>query len=273
MKGNKTERYIKGEISKAQAPEAVWEKIKDKPILVYSDSGEGSKAYVKTRRGAAAAVAAALVIVAAAAAVNGGDIFKQPPIDAAKGSDRENALIASEEDTADNAASAPSVTEDGSAASAPLPSGTDSGLSMGVCVSCYMVFDHRLYTADCESGLTESDLGDKYTQMQNEHEVSVYSVKGVPLAESFAVKANGMIIRYDFLYSGVFEFGGEKYGIVDKGAYYYPEPQKGKYLGTAEGMKVYEFVGNDKAVLIDLNPVAAIDGDSDEFLYAAEKLS
>ena len=49
--------------------------------------------------------------------------------------------------------------------------------------------------------------------------------------------------------------------------------EKGNYIGEVNGMKVYEFVGNDKAVLIDLNRYVGIGGTTDEFLYVAELLN
>lgn len=272
MKRREIEKYMK-EAMKIDAPESVWERIKSEPILVYTDSNEQRRSCGKTHRRAAAFAAAAFVIIAAVAAINKGNVFQQPPIIGENSTDSGNSLFIADDDTTLSAAPIPGGTQGASTEDATSPSEIDLGSSMGVCIPYYMVLNHRLYSANCESGLIQTDLGDEYTEMQNEYEVTVYSIKGVPLDQSFAIKANGMIIRYNFIYNGEFEIDSEKYGIVDTQAYYYPEPQKGKYLGTVEGMKVYEFLGNDKAVLIDLNPIVAIDGGNDEFLYAAEKLS
>lgn len=273
MKRRKIEKYMK-DAMKIDAPESVWERIKSDPILVYTDSNRQRKGSGKTYRRAAVCVVAAFVIIAAVAAINKGNVFQQPPIIGENSTDSGNSLFITDDDTTLSAAPISGETQEGSYEQATTSSsGIDSGISMGVCVSCYMVLDHRLYSANCESGLMQADLGAEYTEMQNEYKVTVYSIKGVPINESFAIKANGMIIRYDFIFDGEFEIDGEKYGIVDRQAYFYPEPQKGDYLGTVGGMKVYEFSGNDEAVLIDLNPIVAIDGDTDEFLYAAEKIS
>lgn len=272
MKRRKIEKYMK-DAMKIDAPESVWERIKSEPILVYTDSNRQRKGSGKTYRRAAVCAVAAFVIIAAVAAINKGNVFQQPPIIGENSTDSGNSLFITDDDTTLSAAPISGETQEGSYEQATTSSGIDSGISMGVCVSCYMVLDHRLYSANCESGLMQADLGAEYTEMQNEYRVTVYSIKGVPINESFAIKANGMIIRYDFIFDGEFEIDGEKYGIVDRQAYFYPEPQKGDYLGTVGGMKVYEFSGNDEAVLIDLNPIVAIDGDTDEFLYAAEKIS
>lgn len=272
MKRRKIEKYMR-ETMKIETPESVWERIKDEPILVYTDSNRQRKGSGKTYRRAAAFAAAAFVIIASAVAINTPNFLKQPPVIAGNSEEIENNSSYSGGDTTGGAAVISGETQEGSYEQATTSSEIDSGLSMGVCISCYMVLDHRLYTANCENGLTETNLGSEYTEMQNEYKVTVYFIKGVPINESFAIKANGMIIRYDFIFDGEFEIDGEKYGIVDRQAYFYPEPQKGDYLGTVGGMKVYEFSGNDEAVLIDLNPIVAIDGDTDEFLYAAEKIS
>lgn len=265
MKGNKTEKYIKNSL-KPEAPEEVWEKIKDRPILVYSGSQGRKKRKVKPWRGFAAVAAAAAVIAVSAALVNRGDLFYQPVIE--ESGDEVQSEMGYAAATGDENA-VPSDTD----SSSPQSSQRDEdGMSMGVAIPYYKVVGHRLYSVVSDTDLTPDDLGDEYTETQNGSEVSVYSIKGVPLRESFAIRANGGIIRYGFTYQGEFLFDGEKYGILDQNAYYYPEPQKGEYLGTVDGMKVYEFKGNSGVILIDLNPIVAIDGDTDEFLYPAEKL-
>lgn len=272
MKRRKIEKYMK-EAMKIDAPESVWERIKSEPILVYTNTNNQRRSYSKTHRRAAVCAVAAFVIIAAVAAINKGNVFQQPPIIGEKSTDSGNSLFITDDDTTLSAAPIPGETQGASTEDATSSSEIDSGVSMGVCIPYYMILNHRLYSANCESGLMQADLGAEYTEMQNEYKATFYSIKGVPINESFAIKANGMIIRYDFIFDGEFEIDGEKYGIVDRQAYFYPEPQKGDYLGTVGGMKVYEFSGNDEAVLIDLNPIVAIDGDTDEFLYAAEKIS
>lgn len=272
MKRRKIEKYMK-DAMKIDAPESVWERIKDEPILVYTDSNRQRKGSGKTYRRAAVCVVAAFVIIAAVAAINKGNVFQQPPIIGENSTDSGNSLFITDDDTTLSATPISGETQGASTEDVTSSSKIDSSVSMGGCIPYYMILNHRLYSANCESGLMQADLGAEYTEMQNEYKVTVYSIKGVPINESFAIKANGMIIRYDFIFDGEFEIDGEKYGIVDRQAYFYPEPQKGDYLGTVGGMKVYEFSGNDEAVLIDLNPIVAIDGDTDEFLYAAEKIS
>lgn len=266
MKRNKTEKYIKDSM-KPEAPEGVWEKIKDKPILVYSGPERRKKRKVKPWRSFAAVAAAVAVIAVSAVLVNRGDMFYQPVIEESGAGTRSEIGYGNAATGDEN-----TVPSDTNPSSPPSSQRDEDGISMGIAIPYYKIVGHRLYSVVSDAGLTQDDLGDEYIEIQNGREVSVYSIKGEPLSKSFAIRANGGIIKYGFIYQGEFLFGGEKYGILDQNAYYYPEPQKGEYLGTADGMKVYEFKGNSDVVLIDLNPIVAIDGDTDEFLYPAEKL-
>ena len=113
--------------------------------------------------------------------------------------------------------------------------------------------------------ISESDLDKLYTQVINGNETTVFSLKGKSIDECFVWKANDEYHYYKCIYKGIFNFNGKNYGLESPEKYVNPE--KGKYLGEVDGIKVYEFVGNDNAILVDMAPVIGW-GDSEE-LYVA----
>ncbi len=82
----------------------------------------------------------------------------------------------------------------------------------------------------------------------------VYSLRGKSLVSAFAVQINGAYQYYECVYDGIFSFNDEKYGLEDinqSGLNAY----KGSYLGETDGLKLYAFVGRERAILVDTSPL------------------
>lgn len=283
-------------------PEQVWAEIKDEPILIKT-SNQKEKTKV-IRYSLAASFASLCVIIASVIAFNNDNFFNQPQITGeltttgseSSSSEKNNTTTQNGSttsgttqnestgttsqtegrgDTTQSAITQNPQTSQETQGQTPSTSGNQGDQNMGINIPVYKVWDHKLYTlaSDDEMYVQESDIDRKFSQTVNGVEFTVFSIKGVSLSESFAYQANNIYHRYNAIYNGEFEINGKKYGIVDTQAYYYPEPEKGNYIGEVNGMKVYEFVGNDKAVLIDLNRYVGIGGTTDEFLYVAELLN
>lgn len=134
----------------------------------------------------------------------------------------------------------------------------------GISVPFFRVWNHNFYKI-VDLQISESDLDKLYTQVINGNETTVFSRKGKSIDECFVWKANDEYHYYKCIYKGIFNFNGKNYGLESPEKYVNPE--KGKYLGEVDGIKVYEFVGNDNAILVDMAPVIGW-GDSEE-LYVA----
>ncbi|MCI8409072.1 MAG: hypothetical protein HFJ09_07365 [Lachnospiraceae bacterium] len=141
--------------------------------------------------------------------------------------------------------------------------------SEGLFVPCNIVWDNRLYEIQ-DIALEENDLEKKYSKTINNEAFRVYSIKNIAIEKSIAYKRNNIIYQYNCIYNEVFNVNGKEYGLVDW-RYYYPEPEKGEYLGKVNGKKIYKVVGNNKAVLIDLTSIVSTEHDN-EFLFVAELL-
>lgn len=138
-------------------------------------------------------------------------------------------------------------------------------------VPCNVVWDNRLYELQENTALRETDLEKEYSKTLNSKTFMVYSIRNIAIENSIAYKRNNMIFQYNCIYNGVFNVNGKEYGLVDWRYYYYLEPKKGEYLGKVNGKKIYKFVGNNKAVLIDLTSIVSSVHD-DEYLFVAELL-
>lgn len=244
------------------APENIWDRIKDQPIQIVQIEPQSKKSK-NIPYALIASTAACLLLVSILAVHHNGNPFSAPPIASEPITDREKA----HDDHAMSTQNPPDTIS------------TNSGQgdnSMGVAISIYKVWDHRLYQLSADSGstaLSDADLEELHREIVNGVEMTAYSFKNIPMEQSIGDKRNGMVLRYDCIYNGVFNIQGKKYGIVDTRAYFYPEPEKGAYIGQVEGMKVYEFIGNKEAVLIDLAKYINVGDSTDEFLYVAELLS
>lgn len=151
----------------------------------------------------------------------------------------------------------------------------DMGVKSGALnLPCNIVWNNRLYEVQADTTLKtlkESDLGKEYHKTLNGVTVTVYSLKNIPIEESVAYKRNNAILQYNCIYNQVFNVNGKEYGLVDWMYYRYPEPEKGEYLREVNNKKIYKFVGNDKAVLIDMTSnIGAVD--DEEYLFVAEVL-
>lgn len=280
---------------KVNPPEEVWDNIKDEPILIQTKPATGKSKVI--RYSLATAAASVFVMVASFLAVNN-NFFNQPQLtgelnatnstsntlqNSDKGTERNettgepNGTTETEGrgDAAQSETTQPPQTSQGTQGQAPSTNGSQGEQNMGINIPYYKVWEHTLYilAPDDAMYVQETDIDKQLKQTVNGVEFTIYSIKGVPVTEAFAYNANGIYHRYIAAFNGEFEFNGGKYGIVDAQAYYYPEPEKGQYLGEVDGKKIYEFVGNDKAVLVDLSRSINVGGAADELLYVAELLN
>ena len=267
MRRKSTEDFIKKSMD-FSAPEEVWDKIKNQPIQ-NARSGKPERR-PKTAWYAAAACIAACVVLVCVLAVN-----KSPKLPAS------DSLLNTENDTeqdaqivTDKAGEPESVIGETipQSAGGTTSSSSSGDSSMGVFVSVYKVWNHRLYKiAGDDTKLSDSDLGTLHHEKENGTEIAVYSLKNIPMEQSIGDKKNGIVLRYDCILDGIFELRGKKYGIVSETAYICPVPEKGKYLGEVNGVKCYEFKGKADAILVDLGKyVSPSDGSIYESLYVAE---
>ena len=266
MRRKSTEDFIKKSMD-FTAPEEVWDKIKNQPIQ-NTRSGKPERRPKTVWYAAAACIAACVVLVCALA------VSKSPKLPAS------DSLLNTENDTeqdaqivTDRAGEPESVIGETipQAAGETTSSSSSGDSSMGVCIPVYKVWNHRLYKiAGDDTKLSDSDLGTLHHEKVNGVDIAVYSLKNIPMEQSIGDKINGTVLRYDCILDGIFEIRGKKYGIVSEAAFSCPEPERGAYLGEANGMKVYEFKGNKEAVLIDLGKYTSPVGFTYESLYVAE---
>ena len=266
MRRKSTEDFIKKSMD-FSAPEEVWDKIKNQPIQ-NTRSGKPERRPKTVWYAAAACIAACVVLVCALA------VSKSPKLPAS------DSLLNTENDTeqdaqivTDRAGEPESVIGETipQAAGETTSSSSSGDSSMGVCIPVYKVWNHRLYKiAGDDTKLSDSDLGTLHHEKVNGVDIAVYSLKNIPMEQSIGDKINGTVLRYDCILDGIFEIRGKKYGIVSEAAFSCPEPERGAYLGEANGMKVYEFKGNKEAVLIDLGKYTSPVGFTYESLYVAE---
>ena len=132
-------------------------------------------------------------------------------------------------------------------------------------IPAFMVIDHRFYRTT-STQISESDLDRQFTKTVNGEVQAIYSLKGQSLEIGLVYKLGNVYRYYECIHSGVFTFNNRKYGLEEQK----DSLEKGKYLGTADGLKLYEIVGNDKAILVDMSPIINLDGS--ECLYVAALL-
>lgn len=267
-----------------KAPERVWENIKYQSIIVKSTETEKKKSSVRYSIFASATACAVLIL--SVVVMNQKGTFKQLQMVGDQSMNTGNVTAKVESSTIqDNESSVitseniiPSEIE--SASNNQFPNTSESDQSQQEIhggnffnIPTYKVWDHKLYIIDPNNKIIKRDDIEKaYSETFNDVTTTVYSIKNIPIEKSFLYKVGDVYIQYNFKQNGVFNINGKDYGIIDQSSYY-PEPQKGKNIGVINGMKVYEFVGNDKAVLIDLNQILGIEGTEAEFLYVAELIN
>ena len=141
----------------------------------------------------------------------------------------------------------------------------NSNNASGINVPVFRVWNHNFYQC-VDVQISESKLDKSHTQVINGNETTIYSLKGKSIDECFVWKANNKFYYYECVYKGIFNFNEKNYGLESSAKYINPE--KGKYLGDIDGIKIYEFVGNENAILVDLAPIIGF-SDSEELYVAA----
>lgn len=133
-------------------------------------------------------------------------------------------------------------------------------------IPTYIVYDHDLYGGG--GTVTSADCADLLPDTVGDWEL--YSAKGRSPDECVIVKIGEVYMRYDFIRSGTFTFGGKRYGLTETPPDYAHE--KGALLGTSDGLSLYAAVGDPDAVFIDLTSVVPHDDVDAEYLYLAREL-
>lgn len=283
MKKRTVENLLK-QAKEITAPESVWEKIENEQIIVKPESTKTkTKTKIKTRYPAIASLAACAAVCALTLAmINQKRINNTPGITAelttdnskvssqtqneeVKDKESENITL-QHQNTSENQTTTKSEIETNTQSTQTESTSTQGNGSQasGISVPFFRVWNHNFYKI-VDLQISESDLDKLYTQVINGNETTVFSRKGKSIDECFVWKANDEYHYYKCIYKGIFNFNGKNYGLESPEKYVNPE--KGKYLGEVDGIKVYEFVGNDNAILVDMAPVIGW-GDSEE-LYVA----
>lgn len=128
-------------------------------------------------------------------------------------------------------------------------------------IPVFCVVNHNIY--HIASGIPNiDDIDDLYNILDKEIPFDgngFYSLKG----DTGIVRKCGPqeYLHFEYWYNGVFYFEGKKYGLKD---FYSPSfiaaKERGEFLGTANGLKLYEAVGNDSEILVDVSPVFRFGG-------------
>lgn len=259
MKRKEFETQLKNGF-KIEAPDTIWEKIKDEPITVTVPEKRKTNA---ARYSVAVGLAACAAVALTAAAVQRNNI-NQPSV-------TQGDFTADSEGSQEQSETEAPITAESNQSSAPeaVPPETSPQPEHGINIAIFKVHFHRLYQLK-DVYLTESDLDKEYTETVNGNEIDIFSVKGKSVDECFAWKANGGIHYYECIDDGIVEINGNSYRLLERSVF--PFPEKGKFLGETENKKIYEAVGSSEKVLVDMQTVmekTAPVVDSEQ-LYAAE---
>lgn len=290
MSKKSVESYLKNAL-KIEAPEEVWGKIENEPILVKARNETKKKNVI---RYSAVASMAACMVIAVTVVLYQNSILNPPAITGDTTMNNTESFKTSSENMQNNTTDnnnqttapivvPPKTEEENNKTTVKPPvsnpqennnhQSNNEEQNMGINVPFYKVWQHKLYAIanDNEQYIKEENIDKQFHQTVNEVNFTVYSIKGIDISKSIAIEINNVYHRYNVIYNGEFEINGKKYGIVDTQAYYYPEPQKGKYLGVVDGNKIYEALEIKDIVLVDLQKVTNIG--EEENLYVAEALN
>lgn len=256
MKDKKAvERYLK-QAQSINPPERVWENIKNAPIIIKeTEKKSKKKASILLRHSLLAGAALCTVLVFSII------LSQQKSLN--------NTSLITEGQTTMNTTES-SKTTNSSSSSEQEQAGNIYDLN----IPHDRVWNNRLYVADTSNGFTlkDSDLDQEFSKTVNNQTIVVYSIKNQPIEKSFASKVGNIIVQYNCIYEDTFFINNKEYGLVEQEYYFYPEPEKGNYIGTINGQKVYEVIGNDEVVLIDLTSVVSANDEDNEYLFVAEIL-
>lgn len=250
------EKYMKNALE-CDVPERVWEKIKDTPITV-KDTSVKRKNY---KRYAFAFAASCIVVIISVILIKGGIFHLLPNLTENPMSDP----TSSESQTLVTSPPKEPTT------SYPIKEPTNSESQPNDKLKDMIkIWDYRLYKIQ-DMSLTEKDLDQQYDKEINGSIDTVFSIKGSSLTESLAVKKQSVIYRFVSVSDGIFKVNNKNYGLTELNSLDKPT-EKGKLLReTDNGIQIYEVVGTDKLILVDMTKIIGI---SDfEWVFIAEMIN
>lgn len=133
-------------------------------------------------------------------------------------------------------------------------------------IPSFIVCDYDLYRI-VDNSIGDEDLNEASNAMINGKWQTIYSLKGQSRDTCVVLKTGYIYCCYERIYRGVFTFKNREYGL--KIQFSDETKKRGKYLGEADGFKIYECVGNSETVLVDMSPITNTASENDEQLYVA----
>lgn len=136
----------------------------------------------------------------------------------------------------------------------------------GLFIPAIIVYSNKLYVG-AEDTVYYSDLDKEYLAEINGRQQTIYSLKGKSLDSIVLKIGQAYYGYYKCVYEGTFRYQDKEYGLKE------PLPQemkKGRYIGKSNGFSIYEVVGEDSAIIVDIAPLFKLD--CAEQLYIAQEL-